>query len=39
LRKFGSVKRLRKASVEQIAATEGIGHKLAENVHRFLQDH
>ena len=39
LRKFGSVNRLRKASVEQIAATEGIGPKLAEQVHRFLQRH
>jgi len=39
LRKFGSVKRLRKASVAQIAATEGIGSKLAEEVHRFLQRH
>jgi hypothetical protein len=25
--------------VEQIAATEGIGPKLAEEVHRFLQRH
>ncbi|MBA2270183.1 MAG: excinuclease ABC subunit UvrC [Chthoniobacterales bacterium] len=39
LRKFGSVSRLRKASVEQIAATEGIGPKLAEEVHRFLARH
>jgi len=39
LRKFGSVNRLRKASVDQIAATEGIGRKLAEEVHRFLQRH
>ena len=39
LQKFGSVNRLRKASVEQIAATEGIGPKLAEEVHRFLQTH
>ena len=39
LRKFGSVNRLRKASVEQIAATEGIGQKLAEEVHRFLERH
>src|SRR5256714_5646336 len=39
LRKYGSVNRLRKASVEQIAATEGIGPKLAEEVHRFLQTH
>jgi excinuclease ABC subunit C len=39
LRKFGSVNRLRKATVEQIASTEGIGPKLAEEVHRFLQRH
>ncbi|MEP6602497.1 MAG: excinuclease ABC subunit UvrC [Spartobacteria bacterium] len=39
LRKFGSVNRLRKASVEEIAQTEGIGSKLAEDVHRFLQRH
>ena len=39
LRKFGSVSRLRKATVEQIASTEGIGPKLAEDVHRFLQRH
>jgi excinuclease ABC subunit C len=39
LRKFGSINRLRKASVEEIAATEGIGPKLAEEVHRFLQRH
>src|ERR1700676_5180210 len=39
LRKFGSVNRLRQASVEQIAATEGIGPKLAEEVHRFLRRH
>ena len=39
LRKFGSVNRLRKASVEEIASIEGIGPKLAEEVHRFLQRH
>jgi len=39
LQRFGSVNRLRVASVEQIAATEGIGRKLAEEVHRFLQRH
>jgi excinuclease ABC subunit C len=39
LRRFGSVKRLRKATVEEIASTEGIGPKLAEEVHRFLQRH
>ena len=39
LRKFGSVQRLRRASAEEIASTEGIGQKLAEEVHRFLQRH
>jgi excinuclease ABC subunit C len=39
LRRFGSVNRLRKAGVEEIASTEGIGRKLAEEVHRFLQRH
>src|SRR5437868_9267745 len=39
LRRFGSVNRLRKASVEQIASTEGIGRKLAGEVHRFLERH
>ncbi len=39
LRKFGSVQRLRKASIEEIASTEGIGQKLAEEVHRFLERH
>jgi excinuclease ABC subunit C len=39
LRKFGSVNRLRGASVEEIAETEGIGSKLAEEVYRFLQRH
>ena len=39
VRKFGSVNRLRKATVEQIAATEGIGPKLAQDVHHFLERH
>ena len=39
LRRFGSVNRLRKATVEEIASTEGIGRKLAEEVHQFLQKH
>jgi excinuclease ABC subunit C len=39
LRRFGSVQRLRKASIAEIASTEGIGQKLAEEVHRFLQRH
>src|SRR5213595_2418754 len=39
LRRFGSVNRLRKATVDEIASTEGIGLKLADEVHRFLQRH
>jgi excinuclease ABC subunit C len=39
LQRFGSVNRLRRASVEEIASTEGIGPKLAQGVHRFLQRH
>lgn len=36
LSQFGSVARLRKATVDEIAATEGIGRKLAEQVAAFL---
>ncbi|MGB8354855.1 MAG: excinuclease ABC subunit UvrC [Chthoniobacteraceae bacterium] len=36
LAQFGSVARLRKATVDEIAATEGIGRKLAEQVAAFL---
>jgi len=36
LRHFGSVERLKRASVEEIAQVEGISEKLAEVVHRFL---
>jgi excinuclease ABC subunit C len=39
LRKFGSVNRLRKATADEIASTEGIGRKLAEDVHQFLLKH
>jgi excinuclease ABC subunit C len=39
LLKFGSVNRLRKATVDEIASTEGIGRNLAEDVHQFLQKH
>ena len=39
LQRFGSVNRLRRASVDEIASTEGIGPKLAQEVHRFLQRH
>lgn len=36
LQRFGSVARLRRAGVEEIAATEGIGRRLAEQVVQFL---
>jgi excinuclease ABC subunit C len=36
LAKFGSVERLRKASIEDIAAVEGVSEKLAETIWRFL---
>jgi excinuclease ABC subunit C len=38
LQRFGSVTRLKRATVEQIAATEGIGRKLAEQVVAFLAE-
>jgi len=39
IRHFGSVRSVRAASVEEIAAVEGIGSKVAERIHRYLQDH
>jgi excinuclease ABC subunit C len=39
LKAFGSLERLRRATPEQMAEVEGIGQKLAEDVHRFLQMH
>ncbi len=39
LRAFGSLERLRRATPEQMAEVEGIGTKLAEDLHRFLQTH
>ena len=38
LREFGSVARIRRASVDDIAAVRGIGAKLAETVAAFLKD-
>ena len=38
LKKFGSVARLRRASVEDIAATEGISAKLAQQIATFLAE-
>jgi excinuclease ABC subunit C len=37
LRRFGSVERIRKSSIEEIAETEGISQKLAEQIFTFLQ--
>jgi excinuclease ABC subunit C len=39
LRAFGSLERLRRATPEQMASVEGIGPKLADDLHRFLQTH
>ena len=39
LRAFGSMERLRNAEGRGDREIEGIGQKLAENVHRFLQTH
>ena len=38
LKRFGSVARLKRATVDQITATEGIGRKLAESVVAFLTE-
>lgn len=38
LRHFGSVTRLRKATVEEIARVQGIGKGLAEEIERFLKE-
>jgi excinuclease ABC subunit C len=38
LQSFGSVARLKRATVDEIAATEGIGRKLAEQVAQFLSE-
>jgi len=38
LQRFGSVARLRRAAIEQIASVPGIGRKLAEEVARFLAE-
>jgi excinuclease ABC subunit C len=38
LRRFGSVERLRKASVEEVATVAGIGAKLAEGILEFLRE-
>jgi excinuclease ABC subunit C len=39
IRHFGSVRSVRTASVEEIAAVEGIGAKVAARIHQYLQEH
>ncbi len=39
LRAFGSLKRIRKASIEELQAVEGISQRLAESLKRFLETH
>jgi excinuclease ABC subunit C len=39
IRHFGSVRNIRTARLEEIAAVDGIGPKVAERIHRYLQDH
>ncbi|HYV45545.1 MAG TPA: excinuclease ABC subunit UvrC [Myxococcaceae bacterium] len=36
LRHFGSLKRVRQASIEELAAVEGVGASVAERIHGFL---
>jgi excinuclease ABC subunit C len=38
LRHFGSVARLRRATIEEIAGTAGIGRKLAEQIAQYLAE-
>jgi len=39
IRRFGSVRNVRTATVDEIAAVEGIGRKVAERIHAFLVEH
>jgi len=39
IRQFGSVRSIRAAGVEDIAAVEGVGPKVAERIHQYLKDH
>jgi excinuclease ABC subunit C len=36
LKQFGSVQRIREASVEELAATKGVPHYLAQKIKKFL---
>lgn len=39
IRRFGSVRNIRTATVEEIASVEGIGPKVAGRIHTFLAEH
>lgn len=39
IRHFGSVRNVRQAGAEEIAAVEGIGRAVAERIHRYLLEH
>ena len=39
IRRFGSVRNVRAARVDEIAAVEGIGPKVAERISQYLQEH
>lgn len=39
IRHFGSVRNVRAASLEEIAAVDGIGRAVAERIHRYLAEH
>jgi excinuclease ABC subunit C len=39
IRRFCSVRNVRAATVDEIAAVEGIGRKVAERIHAFLAEH
>jgi len=37
LKHFGSIKKIRKATIEQLSAVSGISYKIAENVNRHTR--
>jgi len=39
LTRFGSLKRIKEASIDEIAATNSINYELAESIHSFLHTH
>ncbi len=39
IRHFGSVRNIRAAGVDETAAVEGIGTKVAQRIHQYLQGH